>query len=220
MFKHTPLEVFELESTEVNGKRFYKVEEDLFPSVTTVLSSFEKEGIKQWEQRVGQTEANKIKNYSSRRGTQLHLMCEDYVMNQEQYKVGRMPSTIELFKQIQPYLDNYMESVYNIEIPLHSKELKAAGRCDLLCRMHRVNCIVDYKTSTKPKKEEWIENYFLQTTEYAMMVEEMYDLPIFYNIVLIAVEEGGPQVFIKKPSMYKDKVINLFHSYNHMQKLD
>lgn len=220
MFKHTPLEVFELESTEVDGKRFYKVGEDLFPSVTTVLSSFEKEGIKQWQQRVGTEEAEKIKRYASSRGTRVHALCEDYVRNENDYLNGRMPTTIELFNQIKPYLDNYLESVYNIELPLHSKQLKAAGRCDLVCRMHGVNCIVDYKTSTKPKKEEWIENYFLQTTAYAMMVEELYDIPIFYNIVLVAVEEGNLQAFVKKPHLYKDKVINLFDSYNRMMMLD
>lgn len=220
MFKHTPLEVFELESTEIDGKRFYKVGEDLFPSVTTVLGSFEKDGIREWQQRVGNEEAERIKRYASSRGTKVHALCEDYVNNLVNPLKGRLPTTIELFNQIRPYLDSYLESVYNIEIPLHSKKLRAAGRCDLLCRMHGVNCIVDYKTSTKPKKEEWIENYFLQTTAYAMMVEEMYDLPIFYNVVLIAVEEGNLQVFVKKPNEYKQKVTNLFGSYNHMRTLD
>lgn len=214
MFKHTPLEITELESETIDGKRFYRVGNDLFPSVTTVLSSFSKSGIQNWENRVGKEEAEKVKKLAASRGTKLHYMCEDYVGNNPEYKTGKLPTTIELFNQVKPYLDTYLESVYNIEIPLYSKTLKTAGRCDLLCRMHGVNCIVDYKSSTKPKKEEWIENYFLQTTAYAMMVEEMYNLPIFYNVVLIACEEGNLQVFCKRPGDYKQKVVDLFSSYN------
>ncbi len=125
-----------------------------------------------------------------------------------------MPSSISLFKQIQPYLDNYLTKVYGIEIPLYSDFLQTAGRCDLVCRMHDCYSIVDYKTSSKPKKEEWIEGYFLQLTAYAMMVEEMYKVNIPYIIVLVAVEDDNLQYFVKNPNYYKDKVTEIFRNYS------
>jgi len=213
-FKHLPFDRIELTSIEKNGKRFYDVNGDLFPSVTTVLSSLSKDGINEWRARVGEEKAERIKNSAAARGTKLHLMCEDYVDNKEDFMKGRMPTTVDLFKQIQPYLDENLESVYAIEASLYSKKLRAAGKCDLICRMHGVNCIVDYKTSTSLKKEEWIESYFLQETAYAMMVEELYQIPIYYIITLIATEEGTLQFFVKQPIDYVNKVINTFNVYH------
>jgi genome maintenance exonuclease 1 len=213
-FKHLPFDRIELTSIEKNGKRFYDVNGDLFPSVTTVLSSLSKDGINEWRARVGEEKAERIKNSAAARGTKLHLMCEDYVDNKEDFMKGRMPTTVDLFKQIQPYLDENLESVYAIEASLYSKKLRAAGKCDLICRMHGVNCIVDYKTSTSLKKEEWIESYFLQETAYAMMVEELYQIPIYYIITLIATEEGSLQFFVKQPIDYVNKVINTFNVYH------
>ena len=126
-----------------------------------------------------------------------------------------MPANVSLFKQIKDFLDDKLQSVYNLEIPLHSKVLKAAGRCDMLGRIDDKICIVDYKTSSKIKKEEWIEGYFLQTTAYSMMVEEMYDLKIDRIVVVIAVEEeNAPQIFIKSPDEYRSETINLFKLYH------
>lgn len=215
MFKHSPLPVIELVSQEINGKRFYNVDGELFPSVTTVLSSFTKQGILEWRKRVGEEAANKKTRIAASRGTKLHNMCEDYLNNKEDVYSNRMPSTIDLFKKVKTYLDENIETVYSVEGGLYSKELRTAGRCDLVCRMHGVDCVVDFKTSETPKKEEWIENYFLQETAYAMMVQELYGKYIHYIITIIAAEEQAePQIFIKKPQDYTDKVKTLFSLYH------
>lgn len=214
MFKHVPLENKELNTVEVNGKRFYDVNGDLLPSVTTVLSSFQKQGLAEWRARVGDDIADRKMKVAAARGTSVHQICEDYVLNKPDYKSGKMPIMVDLFNQIKKYLDENIEMVHAVEGSLYSKELRAAGKCDLICRMHGVNCIVDYKTSNKPKKEEWIENYFFQETAYSIMVEEMYNLNIFYIITLIAVENESLQVFIKRPGDYREQVINLFKLYH------
>jgi len=215
LFKHIPLKEIQLTTQEVNGKRFYLVDGELYPSVTTVLSSLSKDGILDWRKRVGEEEANKRTRIAASRGTMLRNMCEDYINNKPEIYKGRMPSTIDLFKKVKPYLDENIEAVYSVEGGLYSKRLKAAGRCDLVCRMHGVNCIVDYKTSNSPKKEDWIENYFLQETAYSMMVEELYDLHIFYIITIVAVEDSmTPQIFIKKPQDYISKVEDIFKLYH------
>jgi ATP-dependent exoDNAse (exonuclease V) beta subunit len=215
MFIHHPLEVTELDAQMIDGKRFYKVDNDLYPSVTSVLSSLSKEGIDEWVKRVGTEEANKVKNQAASRGTKVHLMCEDYVANKPDILKGRMPDTIPLFRQIQPWLDENIESVYNIEIPLYSKRLRSAGRCDLIAKVKGYGtCIIDYKTSGKPKEEHWITNYFYQETAYSIMMEEMYNIQIDHIITLIAVEHQQLQVFIKSPNEYTKKVFEVFDTYH------
>lgn len=216
MFEHRPLEVFELNAEMIDGKRFYRVDDDLYPSVTSVLSTLNKDKLNEWVQRVGADEAERIKNLAASRGTKVHAMCEDYVANVDGFMKGKMPDAISLFKQIQPWLDTNIDFVYNIEIPLHSKQLKTAGRCDLIAGVHDLgNCIIDYKTSTKPKQDAWIENYFMQETAYSIMTNEMYGLEIDHIITLIAVEtEPTLQVFIRTPNEYKEKTLSVFNQYH------
>lgn len=215
-FKHELFEQIELKENYIDGKRHYLTPSGKsYPSVTTVISnSLDKKGLNEWRAKVGNEEADKITKAAASRGTKVHKLCEDYVLNKDDFLKGAMPSSISLFKQIQPYLDNYLTKVYGIEIPLYSDFLQTAGRCDLVCRMHDCYAIVDYKTSSKPKKEEWIEGYFLQLTAYAMMVEEMYKVNIPYIIVLVAVEDDNLQYFVKNPNHYKDKVTEIFRNFS------
>jgi genome maintenance exonuclease 1 len=149
-------------------------------------------------------------------------MCEDYLANKPDYKRGRMPTTLTLFKSIRDIIDENVEVVHGIEIPLFSHRLKTAGRCDLFCRFQGMYTIADFKTSTKPKKEEWIENYFLQTTAYAIMVEEMYqdyfDTPIKIPqlAIIIAVEDDDQpcQLFVKRTADYRERVFETFDIYH------
>jgi hypothetical protein len=213
LFDHAFLPQVELNTVYEDGKRFYVTPEgNKYPSVTTVLSSLSKQGITDWENKVGKEQADIIRNKAANRGTKVHSICEDYVHNKEDYLKGHMPSNISLFKQIQPYLDEYVDKIYGIEIPLYSDYLRTAGRCDLFCRMHGVNTIADFKTSTKEKNEEWIESYFLQTTAYSMMVNERYNMHVHYICILIAVEDGTLQYFVKSPEQYKEKVEQIFRN--------
>lgn len=209
------LEPPDIKEVRIDGKRFYQTPEgNVYPSVTTVIGeSSDKKGLNEWYERVGKEQAEKIKTQAATRGTKVHKICEDYVLNKENIFDKHMPTSIHLFKQIQPYLDNYLNKVHGVEIPLYSDYLRTAGRCDLFCRMHDMYAIVDYKTSTKTKKEEWIENYFLQLTAYAMMVEERFNIKPAYIVVLIAVEEDGLQVFCKSPNTYRQKVTDMFRNY-------
>lgn len=215
-FLHEPLGAVELTETYIDGKRFYETPEgNKYPSVTTVLSnSLDKSGLKEWADRVGHEQAEIIKRTAASRGTKLHKLCEDYVLNKDDFLKGHMPLTVSLFKQIQPYLDENVSKVYGVEIPLYSDTLKTAGRCDLVCRFHDCYAIVDYKTSSRPKKEEWIESYFLQLTTYAMMVEERFNVRVPYIVVLIAVEDDNLQYFVKSSRTYRDKVTEIFRNYS------
>ena len=144
----------------------------------------------------------------------MHNICERFMLNQENIFQKEMPTSIVLFKHIKELLEEKIGIVYGNEIPLYSKKLRTAGRTDVVCQYEGIDSIVDFKTSTRDKKEEWIEDYYLQSTAYAIMVEEMYNINIPQIVIIIAVEEGESkrQVFIKKTEEYYDKVVDVFGS--------
>ena len=213
-FTHKPLPKIEVPRKEIDGKRYYVTPEgDTYRSVTTILSQLSKEGIEKWRNKIGEAEANKISTRASNRGTKLHTMMEDYVGNVEDFALNKMPTTTSMFLDIQPFVDLNLEEVYGIEYPLYSDRLRAAGTSDLICKYAGKNTILDYKTSSKAKKEQWIENYFIQSTAYALMVKERYDLDIEQIVIMIAVEGDNPQVFVKDPNDYIEKTIHIFDTY-------
>ena len=103
--------------------------------------------------------------------------------------------------------------------------MKTAGRTDVFCRFQGLNTILDFKTSTREKKEEWIENYFIQATTYAIMAEEMYkefrSVSIPQVAILIAIEDGEVpyQLFVKKTRDYREKVYQIFDTYHKQHEL-
>jgi hypothetical protein len=213
-FEHKPLPKIEIPRKEIDGKRYYVTPGgECYRSVTTILSQLSKDAIQKWRNKIGEQEATKISTRASNRGTKLHTMMEDYVGNVEDFALNKMPTTTSMFLDIQPFVDLNLEEVYGIEYPLYSDRLRAAGTSDLICKYAGKNTILDYKTSSKYKKEEWIENYFIQSTAYSIMVKEIYDLDIEQIVIMIAVEGDNPQVFVKDPRDYIEKTISIFDTY-------
>lgn len=184
----------------------------LFPSVTTALGEMKKDSLEEWRRRIGREEADKIGRRAAALGTRLHSICEKYLNNDPAYRANSFPGEIELFSHLRPFLDEKIEVVYGQEFPLWSKDLGVAGRCDAFCMMEGRPTIVDFKSSSKPKKEEWIENYFFQATAYAMMVMERKKVPVTRFAILVSSPEGL-QVFHKPVKDYIEKTREYFHSY-------
>lgn len=206
-------EEVELVSESIDGKRFYSLPDGTkYPSVTTVLSSLNKEGLMEWRNRVGEEQANKITKAASSRGTKLHKICEEYLKNNPDFAKGAMPSIIDLFLQVKPWLDENIEFVYGNEIPLYSHTLRTAGRCDLIAQINGKPAVLDFKTSSKLKREEWIESYFLQVTAYSVMFEEMYNVPI-ENVHIFICSDEGKQHFVKTPSDYLTRTQEVFRNH-------
>ena len=110
-----------------------------------------------------------------------------------------MPDIKEMFVNIRPYLDTHIGDIYGIEQPLFSDRLKIAGRCDCIGMWDGVLSIIDWKTSSRLKDKNHIENYFMQATAYSEMFEERTSMPIEQLVIAIAVEgETLPQIFIEK----------------------
>lgn len=196
---------FDLEAITTESGRQYKTPNgNSYPSVTTVLSSYNKKAIYEWRARVGDEEANKISGKASRRGTALHSVCEKYLLNEmnELRMQTMMPNIKELFLQLRPELDQNIGKIYSLEQALYSDGLKIAGRVDCIAEWNGELAVIDFKTSSKEKWEDGILNYFMQCSAYAEMFGEITGKPINKLVVAIAVEEGKPQIFVRDKELY------------------
>jgi len=198
--------------TKPSGRTYLDPDGHSYPSITTVLSILSEEAIQAWRARVGEEEANRISRQASTRGTKVHTILEKYVDNDPDYLKGEMPHNIQTFKDIQPVIDESLTKVYAQEVPLYSKHLGVAGRVDLVGQWKGVDSIIDWKTSRKLKKKEWVHGYFMQAAAYAIMWEERTERPIKQLVVCIAGDEG-PQVFIEDRDNWTEKLINTINEY-------
>ena len=216
-FVKLPALDFDLQSVTVEGSRKYTTPEGkIYPSVTTILShSTDKTFLFEWIKRVGEEEANRIVKKSSGRGTKLHSVCEKYLLNElNDMKIRMMmPDIKDFFLQLRPHIDKNIGNVYGLEQALYSDRLRMAGRTDCIAEWNGKLSIVDYKNSIKEKREDWIQNYFIQCTAYAEMFEERTGLPIEQIVVAIANEEGTPQIFIREKSKYIADLHNYIGNY-------
>ena len=218
-FKHkTDLNIPDIKATTKDGIRLYETPEGkLYPSITTVLKNRNKKGLHEWRERVGDDVANYIARKSATRGTQVHHFCEDYLNNDlekvQEKKKGRFLSYC-LFSQLKPYLDECIGLVHCQEQTLWHDYYKIAGRVDCIAEWDGKISVIDFKTSAKPKRKEWIENYFIQETAYAKMFEELTGEKVHSIITMIAVSDGSSQMFHEKPSeKYVEKLGQLRNQY-------
>ena len=201
-FDHVKLnvELPDITTESIKGKRFYVTPEgNKYPSITTVLSDRNKEGIIKWRESVGNDVANQVMRQAASRGTAVHTLIENYLNNEELSKQAVLP--VALFVTMKSELDN----INNIRIQeggLYSDKLGVAGRVDCIAEYKGKISVIDFKTSTKEKKEEWVENYFIQGSAYCEMYEERFLQPIEQVVILIVTEDGAVQTFIKDKKDY------------------
>ena len=198
MFEHVPVNLSEMTAVTTDQGRKYKTPEGVnLPSITTVLSILSRDSIAKWRARVGVEEANRISTRASGRGTRVHEIVEKYIDNNESYQNGYTPDIINSFLDLKPILDDRIGRVYAQEAPLYSNHLGVAGRVDCVAEFDGQLSIIDFKTSMKPKRLDWIKNYFLQESAYAIMWEERTGRPITQLVTIISVDNHEPQVFIE-----------------------
>ena len=152
-----------------HGSRTYDVNGSRLPSVTTILGATKDQSfLTKWKNRVGHEEAERIKNYSGKRGTAMHKFIEKYIQ-----KSGYEDLT-EIGVAAKPMAEKIIEigltpvsEYYGSEVTIHYPGLYA-GSTDLVCLHNDLETIIDFKQANRPKEEEWIEDYFLQIAAYAM----------------------------------------------------
>lgn len=183
--------------TTEKGRQYRTPEGIDLPSITTVLSILSRESIAKWRARVGHEEANRISHRASSRGTRVHEIIEKYINNEENFKDGYTPDIISSFGDLKPILDSRIGRVYAQEAPLYSNHLGVAGRVDCVAEFDGRLSIIDFKTSMKPKRKDWITNYFMQEAAYAIMWEERTKQPITQLVTIVSVDNHEPQIFLE-----------------------
>jgi genome maintenance exonuclease 1 len=217
MFSHSTRKFLEYDDlkceTRESGRKYITPLGRAYPSVTTVLSILSKEGIKKWRDKIGHSEADRISKRASKRGTAVHEIIEKYLDNTPDYASGYLPHVIQSFEDIKIELKNINE-IYLQECALYSDHLGLAGRVDCIGKYDSELSVIDFKTSRKPKKKEWISSYFMQCAAYAIMWEERTGIPITKLVILIAVDNARPQVFVEHRDNWTSKLIQTIGDYN------
>lgn len=214
-FNHLNLPALaDIPTESVEGSRRYVVNGKLLPSVTTVTSYQNRKSIAEWRECVGEEVANKISHFASTNGTKFHKLVEDYINNNDvEYDAEKYEIAIKLFNQFQSLLDD-VDNIHYLESALYSEHLGIAGRVDCIAEYQGKLSIIDFKSSSKPKKENQIQNYFVQETGYALMYEEMSGRKVEQIVTLISCHSGETQVFIKNPDDYVDTLKQYIVEYN------
>jgi genome maintenance exonuclease 1 len=207
-----------LKAKNVNGTRFYEHLEtkEVYPSITSVLSIRNKEGIVEWRKRVGEEVANHVMVQAANRGTAVHNMVEDYLNNLDLDQIEKHKKKF-LARMMFNVLKTELNKINNIrlqEAQMFSSNYTVAGRCDCIAEYDGVLSVIDFKTSRTEKNEDWIENYFIQGSAYAEMYKEHFGEEITQIVILMVTEEGTTQVFTKNKVDYlpqlKDAVTEFY----------
>jgi hypothetical protein len=196
----------------ISGSRMYAVNQEKLPSVTSILQATQSEekkaSLANWKARVGTTEANRIKNDASNRGTSMHAFLEKYLLGQlnlelleeENNKSKKMADEI-----IEQGIKNKLTEIWGTEATLYYPG-KYAGTCDACGVYEGQETIIDFKQSNKPKREEWIEDYYLQLGAYSLAHNVVYNSRITQGIVLLCTVDNLFQDF--RNSRYKIRRIS------------
>lgn len=221
-FVHKPLliQLPELTSeTSADGQRFYTTPDgNVYPSVTTVLSVLSEDAIEKWRNRIGKEEAQKISEYTSNRGTDLHSILERYLKNEPlifpEDPKSKVRTMFNRMKRVLSKVDNIVAQ----EVSLYSDALKIAGRCDCIAEYYKLLSVVDFKGSNKAKKKDWITSYFLQATAYSLMFEERTGMKAEQIVILMAGEtDFSCQIFVETRDKYVQQLKETIEIYNGMK---
>ena len=207
------------ERVEKAGKRYYVTPDgNSYPSITSILAQQENLGLEAWKAKVGEKEAKRISQESARIGTAVHQMAEFYLSNYAVRLDKEEKKIMDIFNRLRFLLGN-INNIVGLEVPLFSDLLRVAGTCDCIADYNNRLSIIDFKTSRKPKKEEWIDDYFMQTFAYKLMFEEMTGIEIQQIVILVACTESFDVQVFKKPAKDADewlkKLINIMKANPH-----
>ncbi len=222
MKKNDKYKYVEVTRTEEHGSRTYDVLGLRLPSVTTILSRTKDQSfLDKWKAKVGYDEAERIKNYSSSRGTAMHKFLEKYIegVGYEDLTPLGQEAKIMAQKIIDVGLKNITE-YYGSEISLYYHGLYA-GATDLVCMHDGMETIVDFKQANRPKRKEWIDDYYLQIAAYAMAHDHMFGSQIRQGVIMICTPDSYYQEFkIQDAELrkYRHKFLKRLSQYHDQNK--
>lgn len=185
-----------------------------FPSVTSIVSLLTEPGITKWRKSIGEEKASEISLIASERGTRMHEYCERFLKG-ESFDIILENDRSMFQKAFLTPLINSVDNIYCIETQLFSTKYEYAGTVDLICEYDGIMSIVDFKTSSKPKKEEYCEHYFIQTAAYSLAFREMTGIEINHLVLIIGVDGmDEAQIFTCSfPEMYEEKFLQTLDDF-------
>ena len=212
-----------LDGRQINedGGRIYDVAGYRLPSVTSILSRTKDQGfLREWKAKVGEKRAEEIKNLSSARGTAMHKHLESYIQ-----EIGYEDLT-DIGNQAKSMAEKVIEiglapvdEYYGSEVTMYYPGLYA-GQTDLVCMHNGVDAIVDFKQSNKPKKKEWIEDYYLQIAAYAMAHDYVHKSTIQKGVIMVCTPDLYYQEFVIEGAelrQYKHKFLKRLDMYHDLK---
>ena len=203
----------------IDGKRHYDVgTNEKLPSVTTILQATQSEEkrkkLEEWRKRMGAQYADRVKDIAALRGTSMHTYLEGYITDQRHLdltalgkEAGRMADII-----IRSGLGD-LEEIWGTEVTLYYPGLYA-GATDVAGIYNGRESIIDFKQTNKPKRREWIEDYFIQLAAYAMAHNHVYDTQIQQGVILMCSKDGFFQKFVVSDKEFKE------YKYAFLEKVD
>jgi hypothetical protein len=194
-----------------DGRRMYTTPDGLaVPSVTTILDKTKpeesKKALREWKKRVGETKAAEITKEAAGRGTRMHAWLEQYVKEDRIDDPGSNPYSQQSHKManiiVEQGLDK-MNECWGTEVPLYFPQVYA-GTTDCVGLYNGKPAIIDFKQTNKPKKREWIEDYFMQLCAYGDAHNEVYGTDINTGVVLMCTKEYEFQTWTITGDEYAD----------------
>jgi hypothetical protein len=218
LFNHIEISALvpKLKSQSQNGFRHYSVDGKSYPSVTSVLSILSKDGIRAWRDSIGHDVADFETRRAVTRGINFHKICENYLYNKNISEYRKKILSYGLFNLAKCEIDR-IDNIYGMEKTLYSHSLKLAGRTDCIAEFDNMLSIIDFKSANRKKSPEILENHILQETAYAIMWNELTDMPIEQIVTIVACENGELQTVIEKPEFYRQKLESVIEQFNKIQ---
>ena len=208
---------------KVDGLRHYVFDKEKLPSVTTILdqtqSAEKREALAAWRASKGEAEATRIVDESGARGTAMHKILEMYILEQgylDETNVGKQAHNMAM-QVINSGLSNVTE-YYGTECTLYYPGLYA-GQTDLVGIHKGADAIIDFKQTNKPKKREWIDDYFLQLSAYAMAHNILFNTQIAKGVIMMCSKDNYYQEFVVEGSEFQKYKHNFLRRVDEYYKL-
>jgi len=211
----------------IEGRRHYDINEGQWklPSVTTILdrtqSAEKREALRKWREAKGEEEATRIVDSSATRGTAMHKILEKYII--EDGYLDLTDNGLQAHNMAKQVIERGLCNVpefYGSEATLYYPGLYA-GSTDLVCIHKGEDAIVDFKQTNKPKKREWVEDYFLQLSAYGMAHDYVYKTTINKAVIMMCSKDNYYQEFVISGSEFREakhKFLKRVTEYYEMDK--
>ena len=189
-------------------------EKKSYLSVTGLTGKESAEGLLDWRKRVGDEVADRMMREGAERGTTIHKFCEIYLQNEPILIPENKISEYYTFKAMKPELNN-LNNIWGLEIPMWSDEYRLKGRCDCIAEYKTDLAMIDFKTSKKPKKREWLGGYFVQATAYVQMVKEQTGIDIKNIILMFGITNYNQCIIVQdKPENHIKELNRMNNEFN------